>query len=288
MSGVHPSNELAPYLAFGSWRGRPIDVAVVYTARDGGWEPIVNPKWPVGDFASFQGRLVISQPTFPKGQGTNADCASGAYDAQWKRFGTFLVQNNRADSIVRLGWEFNGNYMYWHTDGSGSQFAECFRRVATAIRSTDPNVLIDWTINAHNSPVPTSGNPFDAYPGDQYVDFVGIDPYDHYPPSKDEATWNRQCNDENGLCYFMQFARQHGKKVGVGEWGVASCSGNGGGDNPFYIQKMWDTFVANADVMGYEAYYHDAAPNNVCSTIMNGGQNPTSSALYRRLWSAGA
>jgi hypothetical protein len=49
---------------------------------------------------------------------------------------------------------------------------------------------------------------------------------------------------------------------------------------------MYETFMANQDVMGYESYYHDGAPNNVCSTIMNGGQNPRSSAEYKRLFGA--
>jgi hypothetical protein len=287
MSGVHPSNELAPYLSFGAWRGRPIDVAVVFTIRDSGWDTMVKPSWPVDMFKTFAGKLVISQPTFPEGQGSNAECATGAYDQHWKDFGTFLVQNNRADSIVRLGWEFNGTYMYWHADASGNDFKTCYQKIVTAIRSTDPKVEMDWTINAHNSPVPSSGNPFDAYPGDAYVDFVGIDAYDHYPASKDQATFDKQCNTENGLCYFMNFARQHGKKVGVGEWAVASCSGDGGGDNPFYITAMHAIFVANQDVMGYESYYHDPMPNNVCSTIEDGGQNPKSAAVYKQLWGTG-
>jgi hypothetical protein len=286
MSGVHPSNELEPYLAFGQWRGRPIDLALVFTIRDGGWSQLQEPRWPVDIFKPFQGTLVISQPMYPEGQGNNADCARGAYDGNWKAFGSFLVNNGRADSIVRIGWEFNGDFMYWHTDADPSSFKECFQKVAAAIRSTDPQAKIDWTFNAHGSPVPSTGTPWAAYPGDQYVDFVSIDSYDHFPPSKDEATWNQQCNDPNGMCYAMKFAREHGKKVGVGEWGVASCSGNGGGDNPFYIKKMYETFMANQDVMGYESYYHDPSPNNVCSTIMGGGQNPQSSAEYKKLFGA--
>ncbi len=284
LSGVHMANELPPYLAFGAWRGRPIDVAMVFTIRDQGWGPISEPSWPLDDFAPFPGKLVISQPPFPEGQGGNAECARGAYDGHWRQFGAFLVRKNRADSIVRIGWEFNGTYMYWHADANAKNFTECFRRIATAIRSTDPMVKIDWTFNAHNSPVPSSGNPWDAYPGDEYVDVVGIDAYDHYPPSRDEATWKRQCESANGLCHLIRYAREHSRKVGVGEWGVTSCSGDGGGDNSFYVRKMYDTFVANADVMGYESYFHDSAPDNVCSAIMNGGQNARSAAEYRRLF----
>ncbi len=284
MSGVYPSHVLSQVLSFGNWRGRPNDVAHVFTVRTKGWSAMVEPRWPLDLYKGFQGKLVISQPTYPKGQGNNAACARGEYDEHWKKFGTFLKNNGRADSIVRIGWEFNGTFMYWHSDAAGTQFRDCFRRISTAIRSTDPEVKIDWTFNAHASPVPNGGSPWAAYPGDEYVDYVGIDSYDWYPASRNEAEWNRQCDNPNGLCYLLDFARQHGKKVGVGEWGVASCSRGGGGDNPFYIQKMYDTFMEYKDVMAYEAYFHDAAPGNVCSTIQNGGQNPKASATYKRLF----
>ncbi|KPM57287.1 beta-mannanase [Frankia sp. CcI49] len=284
MSGVYPSHILAQVLSFGNWRGRANDVAHVFTVRSKGWSAMVEPRWPLDLYKGFQGTLIISQPTFPKGQGNNAACARGEYDKYWKTFGTFLKNNGRAASIVRIGWEFNGTFMYWHADNAGTEFRDCFRKISTAIRSTDPEVKIDWTFNAHASPVPKTGTPWAAYPGDEYVDYVGIDSYDWFPASRTEAEWNKQCNTPNGLCYLINFAREHGKKVGVGEWGVASCSRGGGGDNPFYIQKMYDTFKANADVMAYEAYFHDAAPGNVCSTIQNGGQNPKAGALYRKLF----
>ncbi|MBL7516358.1 beta-mannanase [Frankia sp. CN4] len=291
MSGVHPDNPLQPYLDFGTWRGRAIDVAHVFTIRDNGWGPLVEPKWPVDDFKAFPGTLVISQPLYPEGAGNNAECASGAYNEQWKKFGSFLVNRNRADSIVRLGWEFNGKFMYWHVDDDPTNWVKCFQNIATAIRSTNPDVKIDWTFNGHNSPVPAGGTPWPAYPGDEYVDYIGIDPYDHFPPSHSDEAFDKQCNDPNGLCYAAQFAREHGKKLSVGEWGVASCSGNGGGDNPLYIRKMWETFVANKDVMGYESYFSDPNVGNVCSTLHSGtgdgGQNPRSGAEYKRLWGAG-
>ncbi|WP_308204931.1 glycosyl hydrolase [Frankia tisae] len=282
------SHQLAQLTDFGNWRGRPNDLVHVYTDRTSGWGGLVQPSWPVDLFKGFAGKLLISEPTYPKGQGDNGACARGEYDNEWKKLGSFLVEHGRGDSIVRIGWEFNGTFMYWHTDADPATFRTCFQKISAAIKSTDPQVKIDWTFNAHNSPVPTGNSPWGAYPGDQYVDYVGIDAYDHFPPSKDDATWNKQCEDVNGLCYVIRFAREHGKKVGVGEWGVASCSGDGGGDNPFYIQKMFETFKGAGDVMGYDAYFSDPTPGNVCSTITNGGQNPKAAAEYKKLFGTGS
>jgi hypothetical protein len=284
LSGVHTSNEVQPFLGFGAWRGRPLDLAVVYPDREDGWGPLVEPGWPVDQFAGFPGTLVISEPLYPAGQGTNAACATGAYDNQWLRLGTFLVGRHRAASIIRVGWEFNGLFNYWHADPDPTDFVLCFRRVVTAIRSTDPAALIDWTFNAHTSPVPAGGTPWPAYPGDQYVDFVGIDSYDLDPPSPDPASFAAQCRTPNGLCVAAAFARAHGRKLAVGEWGVVSCRAGGGGDNATYVDQMWATFLANADVLGYEAYFSDPAAGNVCSTLEPGGYDPRAGAEYRRLY----
>jgi hypothetical protein len=284
-SGAHPGNPLQAYLDWGTWRGRPVDVAQVYTDRNS-WPGLVEPGWPIGDFAAFEGTLVMSQPLYPEGgQGNNADCAAGAYDAEWRKFGTFLVDNDRADTIVRLGWGFNDPAKEWRVDADPSDWIACFRRVATAIRASDPDVRIDWTLNSYASPLPDGGDPYDAYPGDAYVDIVGTDVYDLDPPARDQAAWDARCDEVYGICRVFEFARAHGKQAAVGEWGVASCGANPGGDNALFVQRMFETFAANDDVLAYEAYFEDPGAG-VCSTLADGGPNPMASARYRELYRA--
>ncbi|MGF7234446.1 MAG: glycosyl hydrolase, partial [Frankia sp.] len=284
LSGVWTTGDKAGDLAFGAWRGRSLDLVQVYASRDQGWAGITNP-WPVSTYAGFAGRLVLSVPTFPQGAGSNAACASGAYNNYWGQLGTFLKSHGRANTIVRLGWEFNGTWMYWHSDPSGQASKGCFQQAAKSMRATDPQILLDWTFTAHGSQVPSSGNPYDAYPGNAYVDFIGIDSYDMAPASPTAAAFSAQCNGSNGMCKAIAFARANGKKLGVGEWGVASCSSSGGGgDNPLYIQKMFATFMANRDVMGYDAYFDDPDAGNVCSSIVNGRQNSKAAAAYKALF----
>ncbi len=283
LSGVWTTGDKAGDLAFGAWRGKPLDLVQVYADRSS-WAGITNP-WPVSTYAGFAGRLVLSVPTFPQGQGSNAACASGAYNTHWAQLATFLKSHGRANTIVRLGWEFNGTWMYWHSDASGQQFKQCFQQASRSMKAADPAILLDWTFTAHGSQVPTSGNPYDAYPGNAYVDFIGIDSYDMAPASPTAAAFAAQCGGLNGMCKAIAFARANGKKLGVGEWGVASCtSSGGGGDNPLYIQKMYATFMANQDVMGYEAYFDDPDAGNVCSSIVNGHQNPRAAAAYKALF----
>jgi len=301
-SGSHVANELDKHLAFGNWRGRANDVINVFTDRSS-WASITQPGWTIDNMKGFAGQLVISQPLWPEGKGDSAPCASGAYDEYWKAFGRWLVQKNRGDSIVRLGWEGNGDYMYWSvTDADlvNANWKACWRRCAQAIRSAAPSVLLEWTINGHGSSTYGGHHPYDVYahpnvyPGDDVVDVIGIDSYDQYPSVR-KAGWEAHCSAGNaGVCNAIAFARQHGKKVAVGEWGIAvRDTVNGGGDDTEYVQRMFDTFVANQDILAYEGYYNaplSIEPYNLGSGICpetGSVDGPEASALYRRLWSRG-
>ncbi len=282
VSGAN-GNYPADVNAWGTFTGREVGVAIVFTNRTD-WYNLVSADWPTAAFTrdKFPGELSIAQPPFPK-DGNEAACASGAYDGYWRTFGTTLTKFGRADAHVRLGWEFNGGYNYWHVRNAET-WKTCFRRTVTAIRSTAPTVKIDWNMNAHTDKLPESGQDvWDAYPGDQYVDVVGIDSYDFFPASVNEASWDRQCHQRSGLCTVIQFAHDHGKKFAVPEWGLVPPDG-GGKDNPFYINKMHETFVANAANLAYEAYYNNSEQGNVLSSLYKPDLSPKSSKRYQELF----
>jgi len=299
-SGSHVANELDKHVTFGQWRGRPNDVINIFTDRSS-WEGITHPGWPIDNMVGFAGQLVISQPLWPKGQGDSAACACGKYDDYWKSFGSWLVEKNRADSIIRLGWEGNGDFMYWSVtddDLRTGNWKACWRRAAQAIKSTNPRAILEWTINGHGSATYGGHKPYDVYahpnvyPGDDVVDIVGTDSYDHYPPMN-KVGWEKHSVAENtGLCNTISFARRHGKKFAVGEWGItARDPKNGGGDDTAYVQKMYDTFVANRDLLAYEGYYNaplSIEPGNLGSGIcpdLGSVDGQEASKLYQRLWS---
>ncbi len=285
MSGL-AAGTLAQANQWSAYRGRPVDVVVTFADRSS-WETITHPWLGSGPekFAGFAGTWVISQPFFPASGGDIGSCASGAYNSHWQEFGRWLVGQGRADSIVRLAWEFNGDWFPWSASNKPGSWVGCFQQVVGAIRQTDAQARIDWTLNSH-----TDGA-FDFYPGDAYVDVIGIDTFDMWPASTDENSWNTQCNEAEGLCSVIKFARAHGKKFSVPEWGLvgthdtgAGRAGQSGGDNPFYIRKMHDTFVANADVLSYEAYFSNSDPGNVHSSLTGPAEEPNSAQAYASLW----
>ncbi|MGF7239501.1 MAG: glycoside hydrolase family 26 protein [Frankia sp.] len=292
-SGPFPSGINAGTLtkanAWAAFRGRPADVVVVYTER-GSWNDIIH-SWVGADrehFAGFAGTWVLSVPLFPDSgpqQGNLPSCAAGAYDAEWRAFGATLVARGRGSSFVRLGWEFNGSWFAWSaTDPTA--WMSCFRHASAAIRATDPSVRIDWNLNAHNS---AGIDAFNLYPGDAYVDVIGVDSYDEYPPSDDALSFSSQCHGTDGLCVAIAFARAHHKLFSVPEWGVVATSdtaagSNGGGDNLVYIQQMYQTFMQNRDILAYESYFSDSTPGNVHSSLLDPDENPASAREYAQLW----
>jgi Glycosyl hydrolase family 26 len=282
-SGVFTGSETPDDVkTFERWRGSAVDVATLFTKRSS-WEHLVSPVWPVDEWTGWPGRLAIAQPLFPDG-GSMRACAAGKYDKEWKRFGSFLTSRNRADSYVRLGWEFNGDWFYW-TASNAEAFKTCFARAATAIKSAAPSVSIVWNPTGAESKV--TGNPIkNAYPGDQYVDVVGVDWYDMFRSrTTTEQEWGQALSrDGQGLHDYLNFARQHGKKFAVPEWGVVSePSVEGGGDNPYFVQKMHELLTTNSDVMEFEAYFSSADPGNVESDI-GGSRNKRAAAAYQSLW----
>jgi hypothetical protein len=83
--------------------------------------------------------------------------------------------------FLRWGWEMNGNWYPWagpNNDNNAQAYVDCWRylhRVFT--RQGARNVAWVWSVNWNNRP-PTAANRFQLYyPGDGYVDWVGLSGY---------------------------------------------------------------------------------------------------------------
>lgn len=277
--------------AFGNWRGRPIAVAVVYTDRRDWHSMTRGSDWLFDNFRDFRGQLVISQGLLPDGRSQDLPgCAAGIYDGYWRDFGALMVRRGRADSIVRLGWEFNGDYVSWAATNT-AQWIACYRRAALAIRFANPAVVLDWTINSHGTPGQLCGGvSTNCYPGDDVVDIIGIDNYDMGPSARTEEDFNRTASRPDGLTWLFEFAMARGKEFSVGEWGIAPGSHwNDVGENPLFIRLMYNWFRDHAASLAYEAYFNhcDAAVgSNLFRPATDAGcrQNRSAAWQYRTLF----
>jgi hypothetical protein len=278
-SGVFiPGDNPSAHESFGTWRGAKTDVVVTWTARSN-WNDVTNSTWLYDRWKNAPQTLVLGLPPFPENVGGSLSaCAAGNYNGYWKQFGTTIKNSGLSDkTIIRLGWEFNGNWFAWSAKNPG-EFAACWRQVQSSAESTAPALRWDWNGNRGNSPLGIDVR--QAYPGDAYVDIVGVDSYDGWPGVKTEADWNEHLNGSYGLKFWADFARQHGKKFSVPEWGVypgTAWAGHNGGDNPLYIQKMFGFFKSQQDNLAYEAYFNEPASYVAGALDMN----PKAAAEYK-------
>ncbi|MFC7534388.1 glycoside hydrolase family 26 protein [Actinoplanes sp. GCM10030250] len=291
LSGVngYPVLNSASVRTFCTGRGRACNVAQTYTDRSTYESMTRGTGWTFEFFADFDGVLVVSQGLVPDGgEDLLGDCAAGDYDAHWRDFGSLMVENGRGDSVVRLGWEMNESTMGWRGLNTADYLA-CYRRAADALRSTNPAVVLDWTINAHNSPAALCGGlSTNCYPGDAYADIIGIDNYDHHPWSPTKADFDRTAARPEGLDWLFAFAQQHGKLFSVGEWGIMPTA-DAGRDNPDFISWMHDWFAAHATHLAYEAYFQRCDGTASQSSILRPADpkclpNTASSSRYRSLY----
>jgi hypothetical protein len=290
LSGVNgdPVLNTAHVTAFCTARGRPCKIAHTYTDRSSYATMTSGTSWTFSFFAGFDGALVVSQGLAPTGgEADLAGCAAGEYDSYWHDFGALMVRYGRGDSVVRLGWEMNESTMPWRATDTATYIA-CYRRAADNLRAADPAVILDWTINGHGTPAGLcDGLSTNCYPGDAYVDIIGIDNYDHYPAATTRAAFDQAAQAPEGLTWLYDFARAHGKPFSVGEWGVVSGTG-GGGDNPAFVTWMHAWFAAHATELAYEAYFSNCDTGGVQSSLYRTDadctQNPNSATVYRKLF----
>ena len=265
-SGAYlPTDDQPAAAAFGAWRNRPLDVAEVWTNRST-WADITDPAWLYPRWRGSPYTLVVTVAMLPDAGGASIQaCAAGAYNAQWRQFGQTISSYGLGSSIIRLGWEFNGKWYSWAATNP-TAWAECWRQAVTAARSTAPQLRWDWNVNRGVSSA--LADPTLAYPGNAYVSMIGIDSYDQWPPVTTAGGWQKQLNGKQGLSYWLAFAKAHGKKLSVPEWGNLRSGTSTGGDDPQYIQDMRAFFAANAPYIAFESIFQGAAGTYNAGQIM--------------------
>jgi hypothetical protein len=122
----------------------------------------------------------------------------------------------------------------------------------------------DWNPNLGGGTFPAE----QAYPGDAYVDVIGVDVYDTswtwYPTPAGVTTdaartsaWNWLLKGDHGLTYWSAFAHQHNKPMSITEWGATwRPDGHGGGDNPYFVDRLMDFITDPANNVVNSHYFN--------------------------------
>ena len=191
----HWPNGTAGVDAFAAWLGRPAVWGLDFVGEES-WDNVEWPTWwleawskwtqaqpgrrlilaipmlagPPDGSGPKQGKIEVGQPvSLEKG-------AAGAYNPHFKKLAENLVAYKLADAILRPGWEFNGGWYTWRAKGKANDFAEYWKQMVKTMRAVPGTEKLSFCWN------PTLGDqdfPAEqAWPGDEFVDFVGVDVYD--------------------------------------------------------------------------------------------------------------
>ncbi len=157
-------------------------------------------------------KFVLGVPLAFKSQPNRlVDTLNGVNDASFRAVATQLVAAGYPDAILRLGWEFDGDWMPWSAPGREANFIAAFRHVHDVFKSVSSGFRYDF--NGATGVDGWKTTWAKSYPGDAYVDIIGGDAYDRGP-----AVLSRL---PGALKAQRDMAIAHGKQISFPEWGLA-------------------------------------------------------------------
>jgi hypothetical protein len=265
--------------AFGSATGTSPTIACDYLPAASGWTGLDGAGGSLtGEIDKWRGSgysLSLGVPMIPTDSGgtpvaTLANGATGAYDGYFETLAQNLVAGGEGNAFLRLGWEFDGTWYAWsaRTLAAEAAYASYFDQIVTSMRSVPgENFKFVWNPDASTFDKYATFNVKLAYPGNAYVDFIGVDEYDvsTVDPHTPADAWKHALRPE--LKQAQQFAAANGKPLVIPEWGLAPTSQEGFGDDPYYINSFHAWMTNPANNVDYECYFNSG------QSVITGGND---------------
>ncbi len=287
--GVFRGDDPGQVKEFSTWLGRDVTYAETFTFRST-WAQIAEPQTQLATWQNSGYRMIYSVALLPdEPADTIQRGATGEYDKYYTDLAQRLIATGQANAIIRLGWEFNIQGSRWATPDTAS-FIAFWRHVVAAMRA-QPGQQFQFDFNPNNG-----DSAYDAvnyYPGDDVVDYIGIDAYDNawadgsypYPTNCDQTcrtkaqktAWDKSIyGGARGLKFWSTFAREKHKPMSIPEWGVWNrTDAHGGGDDPDYIKRMHTFITDPTNRVAYQSYFeYDGADgtHRLMTTFPQSGQ----------------
>ncbi len=251
--------------------GRPVEIGNDYLPH-ASWtdfDPAAMCRYQLGPWRTWRDErpgsaFVYGVPPLVDGfEGAFARGVAGEFDAAYARAARALVESGHGDAVVRLGWEPNNRAIgAWQATDDPAGYAALFRHVVDVFRAT-PGAHFTFELSSALGVQPGRRlRAFaDYYPGDGYVDWLGMNAYDlkwGAPAVSPADRWSWIRSQELGLDAHVAFVRARGKRNVCSEWGLyrRGDAFAGGGDDPYYVDRMAEYF-SWGDV-AYQSYFdHD-------------------------------
>ncbi|MFT8247325.1 carbohydrate-binding domain-containing protein, partial [Roseomonas sp. BN140053] len=273
--GVYVGNDPGAVNNFEQWLGRPVDAVLGYVGHANWGDFVGSANWAATQLWTQINRPILwSVPLTVNGASLEAG-AWGAYDAFYRSAANSLASFRPEDEhiYIRTGWEFNGDWFPWSAQGHEQAFIDTFRHFVDTFRSVSDRFVFEWNVNNTDHGM----NPEAAYPGDAYVDVIGMDFYQHPQWTSYDASkaFDVMVDRPQGLRWLENFADAHGKPTAYSEWGVQ------GNNSAAYVQKAAGWFKDH-DVV-YQTFWNSDAdyPGK-----LSDGSEPATGAAYKAAFPA--
>ncbi len=305
MKGIYNQNQMDHVKPFEDWLGDDLDHIMTFSSQNT-WKNIENVPDVIAVYkgTKWADNLIISTnivPCYPGSTDSIKRAATGEYNHHYVKEAQTLVANGFADVIIRPRSEFNGRWACggivpggkWNqTIGTPAEFRRAWRHYVKSMRTVrGANFKFTWCPNNNEANFDDTKA---AYPGNKYVDIIGVDAYDqapYQPIASHEERWKEISNDEDGLEALAKFAHSREKPISVDEWGLwdeRTAKRNPGGDNPYFIEKMHAWMVKHK--VRNQTLFNDPGPESFGDHRLHvvGGETlfPKAAAMYKKLFGA--
>lgn len=231
----------------------------------------------VTTWASRSTRIEWAFPLCSTTQNLAATIA-GTHDATiTSMFQAIAAADAHSEIWIRLGWEMNlaaaSGYPWSAIDNPEADYISAFQHVVGVARAVSGRFIFIW------DPIWSStANPEGAYPGDAYVDVIGLDVYlktqfDQSSGQTGAQVWTSKVNGPYGFNWLIAFASAHGKRIAVPEWGMNV-------DEPDYMTSQMAWFKARSNLL-YHGLWDQTTPSGANCKLSN-GQYPNSGLILRQ------
>ena len=190
------------------------------------------------------------------------DVANGRADEYFRELRKILLENNIDNAILRIGWEANCNCYPWgvtdpHNEEKRNRYIDAYRQAHDIM--TDDS---DGSQDSFEFGFDTIRDGWEfgkgqlLYPGDEYVDYIGMGHQDRGGRADRESHWENKHLPQ--LDAMAAFARERNKPMYIHEAAIRSKAFSGGGDNDVYFKNLLQ-WINDRPVAFYQIWNHWAA-----------------------------
>jgi hypothetical protein len=184
---------------------------------------------------STRRKLLWHQPLTMRGTPL-ADIASGRHDNSFVAIATSVRNAGFYDAIINLGWDMNGDWTPWAVGPETKDtYIAAYRRIGAIFKKVSPSFKLCWSPSRHEQPMA----PYEAYPGDDHVDLIGMSLQIVLPPAGQITPEYFETSiighgavpiagrQPFALEWLAEFAKLHGKPIALPEIAIGVELANG-------------------------------------------------------------